>query len=230
MRTLKLADLKVPSLLVLLSIVPTLGGVLRFLSLSGARAATPDDVRFSAAPAPIIIHVLSVTVYGLLGAFQFSRAFRLRSPRWHRRAGKLLVVCGLLAAVSGMWMTACYAIPASLQGPLLYVVRMLVGAAIIVFIVRAYASILRRDVVQHEAYMIRAYALAQGAGTQVFTLMPWMLVSGEAGGLTRDVLMTAAWLINACVAEAIIHSQARARAGANVRPGGRSCVPRTSQR
>jgi hypothetical protein len=75
----------------------------------------------------------------------------------------------------------------------------------------AWRSILRRDVPRHEAFMIRAYALGQGAGTQVFVLLPWMLISGESGGLTRDLLMTLAWVINVVVAEAIIRSRATHR-------------------
>src|SRR5688572_18637057 len=54
------------------------------------------------------------------------------------------------------------------------------------------------------AFMIRAYALGQGAGTQVLVLLPWMLLSGESGGLTRDLLMTLSWAINIVVAESII--------------------------
>ena len=57
--------------------------------------------------------------------------------------------------------------------------------------------------------MIRAYALGQGAGTQVLVLLPWMLVSGESGGLTRDLLMSLAWTINVVVAESIISFRKR---------------------
>ena len=63
--------------------------------------------------------------------------------------------------------------------------------------------------------MIRAYALGQGAGTQVLVLGPWMLITGESGGLTRDVLMTVAWAINVVVAEVIIRR--RAKSGAHAR-------------
>ena len=59
--------------------------------------------------------------------------------------------------------------------------------------------------------MIRAYALGQGAGTQVLVLLPWMLVSGESGGLTRDLLMTLAWTINVVVAESIINFRKKVR-------------------
>jgi hypothetical protein len=91
-----------------------------------------------------------------------------------------------------------------LQGPLLYGVRLAVASAMMASLLIAWRSILRRDVPRHEAFMIRAYALGQGAGTQVLVLLPWMLLSGQSGGLTRDLLMTLSWVINLVVAEAII--------------------------
>lgn len=75
-------------------------------------------------------------------------------------------------------------------------------------IVLAVSSILRRNVARHEAFMIRAYALGQGAGTQALVLGPWMLIAGETGGLTRDLLMTLAWGINVLVAEWVIRRRA----------------------
>jgi uncharacterized membrane protein len=201
------SDFKVPALLIALSAVPILGGVIRFTSLSASAVATSDDARFLHAPTPIVLHIASATLFCALGAFQFSRGFRLRWPRLHRRAGKLLVSCGLLAGATGVWMTAFYPIPVSMQGPLLYVVRLAVGVAMIASILVALSSILRGDVRRHEAFMIRAYALGQGAGTQVFVLAPWMMISGESGGLTRDILMTLAWTINIVCAERLIGSR-----------------------
>ena len=209
-RRLRVADLKVPALLVLLSLVPMLGGVARLMHMSSKSALSPENARFVQAPVPILIHIFSATLFCILGAFQFSRAFRLRWPRLHRRTGRVLGVCGLLAGATGVWMTASYAIPTSPQGPLLYPVRVAVGASMIAAIIVAWRSILHRDVARHEAYMIRAYALGQGAGTQVIVLLPWMLLSGQSGGLTRDLLMTLSWLINVLFAEVVIKSRHRA--------------------
>jgi hypothetical protein len=59
--------------------------------------------------------------------------------------------------------------------------------------------------------MIRAYALGQGAGTQVLVLGPGVLLSGEVLGPTRDLLMTLAWAINLAVAEHLIRRGAGPR-------------------
>jgi hypothetical protein len=123
----------------------------------------------------------------------------------------VLALCGLLAGVTGLWMTAFYPIPSGLQGPVLYCVRLAVGSAMVVAILIAWRSILRRDVPRHEAFMIRAYALGQGAGTQVLVLGPWMILTHESRGLTRDLLMALAWAINVAAAELIIWSRRRAQ-------------------
>jgi hypothetical protein len=207
-KKLTIADWKVPALLLGLSLVPTLGGIARLANMSGA-AVTPENARFVAAPVPIIIHVIAATLYSLLGAFQFSKGFRLRWPGFHRRAGRVLAVCGLLAGLTGLWMAGFYPIPQALQGPLLRVVRLVVASAMVASIVIAWSSILRRDVPRHEAFMIRAYALGQGAGTQALVLGPWMLLTGQGTGLARDLLMTLTWAINLGVAELIIWRRAR---------------------
>lgn len=209
-KALTRADLKGPTLLLLLSLVPTLGGIMRLTNLSDDAAANVEHARFVAAPAPIAIHVLGATLYCLLGAFQFSAAFQRRFPAWHRSAGKLLAFCGLLAGATGVWMTVTYPIPAPMQGPVVYAVRLVVGTGMVAFILIGWWSILRRDVARHEAFMIRAYALGQGAGTQALVLLPWMLISGESGGLIRDLLMTLAWIINVIVAESIIKVRKKA--------------------
>jgi hypothetical protein len=203
------ADFKVPALLVALSLVPVLGGLARLGSLSGGVPAGADDARFFAAPVPIVIHVVAATIYALLGAFQFSAGIRLRWRTWHRRAGVLLLVSAVLTGATGIWMTAAYAIPPSLQGPLLYGVRLLVGAAMLTSIVKGWVSIVRRDLAQHEAWMIRAYALAQGAGTQALMFLPVMLISGPLLGASRDVLLSAAWVLNIVVAEWLIRRRVR---------------------
>ena len=62
--------------------------------------------------------------------------------------------------------------------------------------------------------MTRAYAIGLGAGTQVFTFLPWTLVFGAPGQAMNAVLMGAGWVINLAVAEVVI----RRRAAGSGRP------------
>lgn len=59
-------------------------------------------------PLPVVLHILAVIPYSLPGALQFSPGLRRRSRRWHRAAGRVLGICGLVAAVSGLRMAHIY--------------------------------------------------------------------------------------------------------------------------
>ncbi len=193
--------------LLLLSLMPCVGGVFRLIELGlGARLESlPANPRIQSAPIPVGFHLLSSILYCILGAFQFLVSIRLNYPKWHKLAGRILVCAGLVSALSGLWMTHYFSFPESLQGALLYFVRIVVAISMTACLLLGVSSILRKKVAQHQAWMIRAYALGQGAGTQVLIGIPWALTFGEANGFTRDILMTVAWAINMFVAEWIIN-------------------------
>lgn len=101
-------DWRVPAGLLVLSAVPAIAGLVRLHELAVGAAITPDNARFFAAPLPVILHILTATLFCVLGAFQFVTGIRSRWPRWHRAAGRLLIPCGLIAALSGLWMAQLY--------------------------------------------------------------------------------------------------------------------------
>ncbi len=187
--------------LLLLSFVPCIGGIFRLVELSGGSGFLPENPRIRSAPTPVLFHLISVVPYCILGAFQFLPSFRRKYPKWHRIVGRLLVLAGIVSALSGLWMTHYYSFSDDLQGNLLYIVRILVGFAMTAYILLGLSSILKKRIAQHQAWMIRAYALGQGAGTQVLITIPWLLTAGDPMGLTRDILMTLAWVINIFIGE-----------------------------
>ena len=193
--------------LLVLSFVPVVGGTFRLaeLGLGNTIEFLPINPRIESAPIPVVFHLVSSIAYCILGAFQFLPTLRKNHPLWHRVAGRLLVCAGVVSALSGLWMTHFYAFPAQLQGTLLYVVRVIVSVAMVIFIGVAVSSILKKRVIKHQAFMIRAYALGQGAGTQVLITLPWLLSVGEPEGFTREILMSAAWLVNIAVGEWVIN-------------------------
>lgn len=198
---------RLPTSLLLLSLVPVAAGALRLAGLAGLTgggAITPENARFMAMPAPFVLHIGGATLFCLLGAFQFDSAFRRRSPGLHRAVGRVLAPFGIVAALTGLWMTVGYAIPAELQGGLLYGVRIVVALSMALAIVVSVRAVLRRRIAQHRAWMIRAYALGQGAGTQVLIMLPVTLMAGTPTFLFRDVLMASAWGLNVLFAEWII--------------------------
>ena len=205
------SDWLVPAGLIALSLVPALAGTVRMAQLAGGAEVTAENARFFAAPLPVMIHIPAAIIYSILGALQFSRGFRRRQRVWHRVAGRMIGVCGLLVALSGLWMAHFYPWPEG-DGQIVYVERLVFGSAMTLSIALGLWAIRRRDFAAHGAWMTRAYAIGLGAGTQVLTHLPWfMFAEGKPGELARGVMMGAAWVINVIVAEWVI---AASRAGA----------------
>jgi uncharacterized membrane protein len=205
---------RIPLALVVLSLIPVISGSLRLIEAAGGPQLMPVNPRIGASPAPLVVHVLAAALYAVLGAFQFPARLRRRHPGWHRRSGRILVGAGLAVAGSGLWMTLFYS--GAPGGVLLWAIRLLVGSTMAAAIVLGFTAIRRRDIAAHRAWMIRAYALGLGAGTQAFTEGIGEALFGT-GDLSKAISMGSAWVINALVAEWVIRRPsvrrtARARA------------------
>ncbi len=205
------SDWLIPAGLIALAFIPVVAGTARLVMLAGGAAVTPENARFIAAPIPVVLHIISVTIYCVVGAFQFAPAIRRRHPRWHRIAGRVLVPTGLLAAFSGLWMAMTYAIVPP-DNALLHAFRLFAGSGMAVSLVLGFVAIRRRDVERHQGWMRRAYAIGQGAGTQAITQLPVILLFGPLDDMTKALAMGGAWVLNLAVAEWLIRRR---------RPGGR---------
>jgi len=184
--------------LLVLSLIPLVSGALRLVEIAGGPELLPENPRISASPAPLVLHVVGAALYAVLGAFQFSARLRRRRPGWHRRSGRVAAVAGLFVAGSGIWMTLFYS--GAPGGVLLWMVRLVVSTLTAAFIVLGFTAIRRRKVDAHRTWMIRGYALAVAAGTQAFTEGIGEAVLG-VNDLSKAVSLSAAWVINAAVAE-----------------------------
>jgi uncharacterized membrane protein len=192
----------VPVALVALVLVPAVAGSLRLVELAGGPQLIAANPRLTASPVPVIVHIISAVAYAVLGAFQFSAALRRRRHGWHRAAGRVLVVLGLTVAFSALCLTLFYPRQPG-TGDLAFVFRLAFGSGMAASIILGFTAIRRGNVPRHRAWMTRAYALALGAGTQVFTqgIGPAVLGTSE---LTADLSLGAGWAINLAVAEYVI--------------------------
>jgi hypothetical protein len=191
--------------LILLSLIPVIAGAARLTELTGGGPVTAHNARFFASPVPVVIHIVGATVYSMLGAFQFVPALRGRRL-WHRTAGGVLIPAGLLAALSGLWMSVFYQLP---DGSADVPFRLFFGVAMFVSIILGINAVRRRDFARHGAWMTRGYAIGVAAGTQAIVISGWMLLAGRPDEQTRALLMAAAWVINLVVAEFVIHRRAK---------------------
>jgi uncharacterized membrane protein len=200
-RRTKRPEWLIPAGLIALSVVPVIAGVFRLSQLTFGAEITAANARFFHSPVPVVVHIIAATTYLLLGALQFVPKLRRGRPSWHKFAGRILVPAGVLAALSGMWMGVFYTRPVYDM-----TARVVFGTLMVTFILLGLRAVLRRDFTTHRAWMIRGYAVGIGAGTQVFTALVWLLVSGGAtpDGPTTCALLVAGWVINLTVAEIAI--------------------------
>ena len=199
----------VPAALIALVTIPVIAGALRLVQLSGGAATMPPNPRFDASPLPVVIHIVSAITFALLGAFQFSARLRRRRRGWHRGAGRILVVAGLGVALSALWLNQFYP-RAQATREIVYPLRLLFGVALVVTLVVGFRAARRRDFVSHRAWMIRSFAIALVAATQVFTLGFGAAIFGK-GDLAQALMLVSAWGINLAVAEWVIRRPARRR-------------------
>lgn len=199
----------VPAALIALSAIPLIAGTFRLIQLAGGPELIPADHRFTGFPAALVIHIVGAALFALVGAFQFVPRIRRHNRSWHRRAGRVVVVAGLLVSGSALWLTLFYAAQPG-TGEILYVLRLVFGTSTIGCLVLGFTAIRRRDINAHRAWMMRGYALALGAGTQVFTegIGQALLGTGELRG---DLAKGAGWVLNLAVAEWSIRRPARVR-------------------
>lgn len=188
-----------------LAAIPLIAGALRLLQLVGGPDLMPDDPRFDEFPVALVVHIVGAAVFALVGALQFVP--RLRRRGWHRRAGRVLLFAGLAVAGSALWLTLFYDAKAG-TGVLLFGFRLVFASAMALSLVLGFAAIRRRDIAGHRAWMIRAYAIGLGAGTQVFTEGFGQAIFGT-GVLAGDLEKGAAWLINLAIAEWAIRRPTR---------------------
>ena len=190
--------------LVLLSVLPVIGGALRLGEVSADPGSAPSGV----AAVAIVTHIVAMTVFCLLGAFQFSPALRTRR-RWPRTAGRTLIPSGFHAAASAIWLAVFFGGPPDEFATAM--VRLVFAAAMAVFLVEAVIAIRRRDFTAHGAWMTRAYALAVTGGTQAVVSIVWSIPFGEPAAAGETWVVAAGFVINAVVAEVLIRRRAARR-------------------
>ena len=190
--------------LVLLSVLPVIGGALHLGEVSADPGSAPSGV----AAVAIVTHIVAMTVFCLLGAFQFSPALRGRR-RWHRTAGRVLIPVGFVAALGAAWLAVFFSGPPD-QLPLA-MVRLVFASAMLVFVALGTAAVIRRAFVMHGDWMARAYAIGVGNGTQSLVVILWTVPLGEVDAWGETWLVATGTLITVFVAELLIRRRAARR-------------------
>ncbi len=189
--------------LLLLSALPIIGGVVRLSEVPAVAGSRP-----LASSVAAVAHIVAMTVYCLLGAFQFSPALRGRR-RWHRTAGRVLIPVGFVAALGAAWLAVFFSGPPD-QLPLA-MVRLVFASAMLVLLALGTAAVIRRAFVMHGDWMARAYAIGVGNGTQSLVVILWTVPLGEVDAWGETWLVATGTLITVFVAELLIRRRAARR-------------------
>ncbi|MDF2507754.1 MAG: hypothetical protein K0Q52_1613 [Microbacterium sp.] len=192
--------------LLLLSALPVMGGVFRLTEVS----AEPAGTLALPSAAALVAHIVTMTVFCVLGAFQFSPALRQRRA-WHRAAGRVLIPAAFFAALSAIWLAVFFG--GRPEEFALAMIRLVFAVAMMTFLTRGVIALRRRDFSAHGAWMTRAYAIAVSGGTQALVFALWTIPLGEVDAFGEAWLVAAAFVINSAVAELLI----RRRSGRRMR-------------
>ena len=155
---------------------------------------------FIAEPLPLVLHVTSAPLFSGLGALLFSSPLLAKRPDLHRLIGKAVAISGLVAALSGLWLTlSLHAADPSV--PARTGMRMVVGSTMLASILIALFAIASRRVHAHRTWMTRAYAIGLSESTQAILLFLTFLALGELTPSMVTLMITLGWAINLSVAE-----------------------------
>lgn len=160
---------------------------------------TPGDdfaERYVAHPWLAYLHIAPGVVYLLGAPLQLSRRFRTRHYGVHRRLGRVLLSCAIVAGLFAL----LFGVPHAWGGAPEAAATVLFGSWFLACLGLAFRAIRSKNVRQHRRWMIRAFAVGIGIGT----IRIWVgifegveqAVSGGTSPATPDPVMfgIAFWL------------------------------------
>ena len=166
--------------------------------------AATDDI-FARYPVLTLVHIIPGLLFILLGPVQFIKSFRDRYTKWHRRLGRIVLICGLIIGITGFTMSI--AMP-SIGGVNQAVATVLFSIFFLFALSKAYQKILQRNTVLHREWMIRAYAI----GLAITTIRPIVGIFFATSRFTHltpyEFFGTAFWIgfvLHLIIAEAWIY-------------------------
>ena len=192
-----LAKEELPVLVVLgLGLINILFGALQLSNLSSNAPS-----HYLAQPLPIVSHIVGGIVLNLLGAFQLSRRLRTSFPAWHRWAGRLVILAGIIIGLSSVYMNASYPD----YGTWLKFWGVLVfGVALPACLIGGVVAIRHGKVDVHRRYMVFALAIGLGPATQRLIMIPSFLLFGMPPDWLIGTVIWVGFLVNLLVGRAYL--------------------------
>ncbi|GAA6209431.1 DUF2306 domain-containing protein [Cognatishimia sp. WU-CL00825] len=192
--------------LFIVSLLPFVTSAMRthwVLTTSPETIDDPSFMHFLEMPWPILSHMIGGSLFCLIAIVQFTPETRQALGRWHPRLGRIAILAGMTAALSGVWMVIYH--PANaLTLPIMSAGRFLFGLAMALSICLAMIAAGRRQFQHHRAWMMRAFALATAGATQGVLIMAHSALTGTMTAQAIALFAWVGWTINIAVVEALI--------------------------
>jgi len=161
-----------------------LAGMIPSVNPAGGK---PFDDKITSQPVLTFVHMLPGLLFMILGPLQFIPRFQMRYPRFHRRSGRVFVVCAYLVGLSALVM----AFRAPIGGVNETAATAFYAIFFLVALSLALRYILRKQVLLHREWMLRAFAI----GLAVATIRPIVGIFFAFSGLSPQVFFgTAFWI------------------------------------
>jgi uncharacterized membrane protein len=182
------------SVLVFIGVAIVVRRTMQIFHPSPAPAGFPEaatlDAGFARHPVLTMIHIVPGLLFVLLAPMQLMRSIRSRRANLHRWMGRVVVGAGMIIGVTALVMSPQMAVGGLNET----VVTTLFASLFLVFLVKGFRAIRRRDVAAHREWMIRAFA----TGLAVATIRPIMGIFFATRMLThltpQQFFGTAFWL------------------------------------
>lgn len=202
-----------PLILLLLGGIPLAASIVRlnWFADGADPSSNPAQLNhFVELPIPIILHVVSGSIFVLLACAQLTAHWRVAAPRLHRWLGYIAAPAGLLAAITAMQMSVLYPVH-SLSPVAMHVVRFIFSAYMAIGLILAVLHIRAGRHALHRAWMIRAFAMGVAGSTQALLIIAAHLFLGRApDGMQITGLLFAGFVVNATFAEVWLRRKPRA--------------------
>jgi uncharacterized membrane protein len=167
----------------------------RSLAIEGVATGSPPfagaagfDADFSRHPFITFLHILPGALFMILGPLQFLPRIRNNYPRFHRRSGVVVIICGYIIGISALIMPF---VLRPIGGFNEAVATSFFAVYFLIALTMAWRAILRRDIIHHRQWMIRMFSI----GVAVGTIRPIVVLFFVFSGLPPQVFFgTAFWL------------------------------------
>jgi len=125
------------------------------------------DRRYAEQSIATWLHLIPALLIAITGPCQFIRKIRVRNRLWHRVSGRVYLVCGTIAALSGTYVGVLYPFT-GYEGPGFNeaMASLFFGLISLFCLFNAYRTVRARDFARHREWVIRSWALMLAIATE----------------------------------------------------------------